>query len=66
MARTKEIVKLTKDNLQEWKIEIDKQMSVIMGHHFGKYSDCLLDTLWLELYEGMTPHEAITEEVNCI
>jgi len=53
-------MKLTKNNLTEWKNELNIQAKDIMGDN---YADCLSDEEWLELYEGLTPQEAIEEDL---
>lgn len=55
-------MKLTKENIQEWKAELAK----LAEPHYGKdYDKCLSDEDYLNNYEGMTPQEAIDEDLTC-
>ena len=54
-----EIIRLSKNNLQQWKTLLDKQAVEYYGPN---YSSCLSDEECLELYIDMTPMEAILED----
>lgn len=51
---------LTKENLQEWKAQVDK----LANKHFGyeNFSATLTDTEWTEQYEGQPALDAIQDE----
>lgn len=56
-------MKLTKENLQEWKAALDKAMLPYYPKNM-KYSDCIEDEEWLDMYDGFTVEEAVYEELT--
>lgn len=53
---------LEKDNLHLWKILLNKTMLRLGG--IENYSECLWDRNWMEGYIGMTPYQAVVEEIE--
>ena len=51
-------MKLTKDNIQEWKQELDKLMLP-----YYPLSQTITDEEWLEGYEGDEPESAMEDEL---
>jgi hypothetical protein len=55
-------LKLTPENVSEWKALLRKEMKALYGYE--NYDESLYDKEWLELYEGDTPQYAIQCEVE--
>ena len=53
---------LEKDNLPLWKTLLNETMLRLGG--IENYSECLWDQNWLEGYVGMTPYQAVIEEIE--
>lgn len=56
-------MKLTKENIAEWKKDLDKKM--LKKHGFKNYSSCLGDDQWIKDYLGSTPEDVIEAEEDC-
>ena len=54
-------MKLTKENVQDWKKELDKIYFEKMG--IEKLSEANSDETWLDLYEGDTPEYAVDTDL---
>lgn len=54
-------IKLSKENIVEWKVKLDDLSKRIWASDFV---DTLTDDEFLEYYEGMTPYEAIVEDAS--
>lgn len=54
---------LTKRNIKQWKVELDREMFRQTG--FENYSATKADTDWLDDYEFDTVQSAIDDEVSC-
>ena len=55
-------LKLNRENIEEWKRLLNEVMVDKGG--IENYSECLFDESWLEAYIGMTPYDAVMEEVS--
>lgn len=55
---------LTKENLSEWKAEVNKVMEQY-GKFNNKWTKCLTDDDWLKDWEGYSPDEYVSEEISC-
>ena len=58
---------LTKENLQEWKKELDKYFFEIMGlteDNYGLYSETEEDAYWLESWTEFDHKDAVLEEIS--
>jgi hypothetical protein len=53
---------LTKNNLQEWKAELNQKM--LPYYPNDKYSETVDDKDWLDMYEGFDTDEAVYEELT--
>lgn len=55
-------MELTKENIAEWKKELDKLMKdFVPADH--KYSDCNTDETWLADYEGKRPEDVKEDDL---
>lgn len=55
-------MELTKENLQEWKAELDRIM--FTKYEVENYSQCKTDDEWLEDYLDRQPEDAESDEVQ--
>lgn len=55
-------VTLTKDNIEEWKVSLNKKMKE--RYQIDNYALCLPDPDWLKEYEGSTDEDAISDEIE--
>ena len=54
-------MKLTRENIREWRDRISVEALPIFGKDFG---ECCSDEEWLDLHEDDTPWEAIEENIR--
>lgn len=55
---------LTKENLQEWKAELNRKIKTAINYESDTYSDCLTDEEWINDYEGEDVDQAIEDEID--
>jgi hypothetical protein len=58
-------LKLTKDNIKEWKEEYDKVFSNLGIEVSSPPSEMVSDQEHLYMWADCTPHEAAMEELSC-
>jgi hypothetical protein len=56
-------MKLTKENLPEWKKEVNKLMTEKTGF-VGDWCDCCHDNEWLADWEDEEPEDYVIEEIS--
>jgi len=57
-----EKLELTKENINNWKKQLDVEME---KHHVTEFSKCNSDEYWIEEYEGCVVDEAVNDELEC-
>jgi len=57
-------LKLSKDNIREWKFEYDIEFVIAVPWIDNNMSNSMSDDEHLEMSEGMTPKESVYEELT--
>jgi hypothetical protein len=57
------MVILTKDNIEEWKKELNEAIEMHLAHD-GNYSDCKSDEEWLDDCIGQDAEEIALDEMS--
>lgn len=55
-------MELTKENIEEWKKELDK-LGKNLVKPYEKYSSLCTEKMWLDDYEGQEPQEVIDDDL---
>jgi hypothetical protein len=55
-------MKLSKENLEQWKAALN--IAMLPYYPNDKYSETVSDEEWLDMYEGFTVEEAVSDELS--